>query len=235
MPSVSDAHENESDEVNDAQDEVAQEVAAEEHHPAEGATTESQEDAQGEQVAQEYPDNGPTDGLVEQNQDSDRYENTENDDAVGDRGLELTVAPAVQELDADEVHRSADAEEGGDYATLGTFPDDDDKFGEALPEELGGEAPANETEQLDEETSQEGTDEASTDPETAVKGSEDNSALTFSLCSAIPNNDAVDEYDESEENIDPVVVRADEGAFYLRSVMNTIAKEYHFSLVGSGK
>ncbi|KAI0818902.1 hypothetical protein BC629DRAFT_685174 [Irpex lacteus] len=47
---------------------------------------------------------------------------------------------------------------------------------------------------LDEETSQEGTDEASTDPETAVKGSEDNNA----------------EYDESEENIDPVIVRADE-------------------------
>lgn len=42
-------------------------------------------------------------------------------------------------FDADEVHEHVAAEEGGDYTEHAEFPDDEDEFGEDLPEEVGGE------------------------------------------------------------------------------------------------
>ncbi|KAI1787892.1 hypothetical protein LXA43DRAFT_675866 [Ganoderma leucocontextum] len=42
-------------------------------------------------------------------------------------------------FDADEVHERATVEEGGDYTEHAEFPDDEDEFGEDLPEEVGGE------------------------------------------------------------------------------------------------
>ncbi|KAI0747957.1 hypothetical protein C8Q80DRAFT_1353850 [Daedaleopsis nitida] len=48
---------------------------------------------------------------------------------------------AEETLDADEVHDHAAVEEGGDYVEHDEFPDDEDEFGDDLPEELGGDAP----------------------------------------------------------------------------------------------
>ncbi|PIL23837.1 hypothetical protein GSI_13588 [Ganoderma sinense ZZ0214-1] len=42
-------------------------------------------------------------------------------------------------FDADEVHEHTTIEEGGDYTEHAEFPDDEDEFGEDLPEEVGGE------------------------------------------------------------------------------------------------
>lgn len=54
-------------------------------------------------------------------------------------GTALTEEEAAEGLDADEVHPAADAEEGGDYTDYaGTVDDDDERYGEELPEELGG-------------------------------------------------------------------------------------------------
>ncbi|KAI0336358.1 hypothetical protein GY45DRAFT_1332969 [Cubamyces sp. BRFM 1775] len=41
-------------------------------------------------------------------------------------------------LDADDIHAQVDEGEGGDYFEHEQFPDDEDEFGEDLPEELGG-------------------------------------------------------------------------------------------------
>ncbi|KAI0361918.1 hypothetical protein OH77DRAFT_1507632 [Trametes cingulata] len=47
--------------------------------------------------------------------------------------------PEEEGLDANAVHEQADAGEGGDYVDHDEFPDDEDEFGEDLPEDLGGE------------------------------------------------------------------------------------------------
>ncbi len=41
-------------------------------------------------------------------------------------------------FDADEVHERATVEDGGDYTEHAEFPDDEDEFGEDLPEDVGG-------------------------------------------------------------------------------------------------
>ncbi|TBU66018.1 hypothetical protein BD310DRAFT_943503 [Dichomitus squalens] len=62
----------------------------------------------------------------------DEADEDEDEDASGEYDDEGPT------FDADEVH-GPPAEEGGDYLDQTTFPDDEDEFGEDLPEEIGGE------------------------------------------------------------------------------------------------
>ena len=65
------------------------------------------------------------------------YENSEQEDYTEENALNADG----DVLDADEVHQSADAEEGGDYVDeKDVAPEDDEQhFGEDLPEDFGGE------------------------------------------------------------------------------------------------
>ena len=41
-------------------------------------------------------------------------------------------------MDADEIHREPDAEDGGDYTAYAGAEEDDEQFGDDLPEHSGG-------------------------------------------------------------------------------------------------
>ena len=60
------------------------------------------------------------------------------EDVRTEYGTELTAEEATEGLDADEVHQEHDAEDGGDYTEYAANPDDEDDFGEDLPEDVGG-------------------------------------------------------------------------------------------------
>lgn len=93
--------------------------------------------AEHEQGVQE-PQQDEHNGAQEEAQDADAlYESGEYQDYVDENALNV----GTDVLDADEVHRFADAEEGGDYVDeKDVAPEDDERqFGEDLPEEFGGE------------------------------------------------------------------------------------------------
>lgn len=58
----------------------------------------------------------------------------------GEYGTARTAEEAVEGLDADEVHRYADAEDGGDYTDYAQNVADDEPSGDGLLEEIGGTA-----------------------------------------------------------------------------------------------
>lgn len=62
----------------------------------------------------------------------------ETEDALAEYGTELTAEEAAEGLDSGEVHRRPDAEDGGDYTDYAENPDDEEEFGEALPEDASG-------------------------------------------------------------------------------------------------
>lgn len=65
------------------------------------------------------------------------------EDDFGEDGQNVEAPPGFEDsrpddLDGNEVHQYADAEEGGDYIEYTEYADDEQQFGEDLPEELGG-------------------------------------------------------------------------------------------------
>jgi len=72
-----------------------------------------------------------------------QQERDHNDDLESSEDAEGDEEGSVDNLDADEVHRYADADEGGDYVEHAQdVEDDEQRFGEDLPDEFGGNADA---------------------------------------------------------------------------------------------
>ncbi|OSD02908.1 hypothetical protein PYCCODRAFT_1467582 [Trametes coccinea BRFM310] len=88
-------------------------------------------DQEGEDVSQEVAADA---ALVEGAAEASTHESGEHSDA--DEGDD--DADGEGSLDADGVHEGEDGEEGGDYVEHDDFPDDEDEFGDDLPEEVGG-------------------------------------------------------------------------------------------------
>ncbi|KAI0086292.1 hypothetical protein BDY19DRAFT_353159 [Irpex rosettiformis] len=178
-----------------------------EHDQVEGHAEERQEDASGEdEVETQSGAEDEIPGEAGQNQESVEYANPQDaDDDDGDRGLELTATSGVHELDADEAHHTFSAEEGGDYVARGEeFQDGDDKFGEALPEELGGSA-TDESEQPDDEPSYDvdGDADAHQYPGLGMAGSETNDdAPEDSAETVVVPTDEAPLPEENEEDLD---------------------------------
>jgi hypothetical protein len=117
-------------------------------HGQEGASLESEESpasaapvGDGPAVELDKPDSGvdAEGGELTTEYGTTEYGTTEY--GTTEYGTDL-AAEATEALDADEIHREHDAEEGGDYTDYAGFEeDDDDRFGEALPEDLGGPSP----------------------------------------------------------------------------------------------
>ncbi|KAF7796892.1 hypothetical protein EIP86_008077 [Pleurotus ostreatoroseus] len=88
---------------------------------------------QGDNELEEQPE---TYAEADENAGTDRA-----DDAHEEYGTEVTAEEAAEGLDADEVHRYADAEDGGDYTDYAqNVADDEERYGEDLPAEEGGDA-----------------------------------------------------------------------------------------------
>ncbi|CDO70738.1 hypothetical protein BN946_scf184798.g53 [Trametes cinnabarina] len=105
---------------------------------AESATAEEalsgEQSHDGEEAHQDNAvDEAQTEALV----DASSRESTEISDAEG--GAE--DADEEGTLDADGVHEHGVGGEGGDFVEHDEFPDDEDEFGDDLPEDLGGETP----------------------------------------------------------------------------------------------
>ncbi|GJE86972.1 hypothetical protein PsYK624_030550 [Phanerochaete sordida] len=121
------------------------------HETADDASTEPTQtgNTEHESLAQ-HPSNEPSHADPGQELQSasaeDQYDEQEHEDPADDAapeaaedqtteyGTALTTGEPVEGLDAD-VHRERDAEEGGDYTDYAQHnPDDEEEFGEALPE-----------------------------------------------------------------------------------------------------
>ncbi|KAI0637136.1 hypothetical protein C8Q77DRAFT_1096212 [Trametes polyzona] len=109
--------------------------------------------------------------------------------------------------DANDVHDDPDAGDGGDYVEHDEFPDDEDEFGDDLPEELGGqtenaayihtgtvEAPAGESEYLED-----GGDEGKED---TLAASSDAAARVAAIVTSPVQEGAQDDQDAEHETHD---------------------------------
>lgn len=120
------------DALDDAYEQPTDGLSAEHEHVQEVADS---VDAQPSTERNEEPDTSPYD------REAEDAAPTDDEGPAVEYGTELTAEEAVEGLDADDIHRSADAEDGGDYTDYAeNVEDDDEQYGEALPEELGGNA-----------------------------------------------------------------------------------------------
>ncbi|KAI0340516.1 hypothetical protein BDW22DRAFT_1359907 [Trametopsis cervina] len=118
--------------------------------------------------------------------------------AVNEYGTELTEEEAAEGLDADEVHHSADAEEGGDYTEYAEdVPDDDDD-----PNEL----PVDPV-----ELAEDGRDDTNADNLALYDQLDDGETLESSVSRPASGDDET-KAEPSADNVAPAVVRSDEVA-----------------------
>lgn len=123
-------------------DRVADPEQSSQQHVAQPEPENSSESAEGDaEAAAEAEEIGVVEevgsgSVLEQNKDESVL--AEERQAPVEYGTELTAEEAAEALDADQVHQEPDAEDGGDYTDYAGTEDDDEEFGEALPEDAGG-------------------------------------------------------------------------------------------------
>jgi hypothetical protein len=172
-----DANHTDDSQEDDSSEDTADDV--EDRQSVAADTTEQQNDgASNEAAAQETRDDSEVDAPPDEESNTgeeytvDKVQTEDVDNLVTNQQPESVAAHPAEELDADEVHRSVDAAEGGDYTEYQEeFSDDDDKFGDALPPEFGG-ISADEPEHADGHPT--GKSEDDEEPEPELVGAEFN-------------------------------------------------------------